>query len=144
MLRWIARRAMRILITDGNERVALAAARSLVRAGHTICVTAPTSVSLAGVSWRVRSRMLAVDPLVDAAGYVAELGRIAAQQGATILLPMTDPSVEAVLEHRKALPPGVMLPFPDLATYRAGSNKARVLELARSSGFEVPETRIIK
>src|SRR5437762_1196079 len=61
---------MHILITDGNERAALAAARSLVRAG-------------------------------------------------------------------------VVLPFPDLATYRAASNKAHVLELARSCGFGAPDTRII-
>jgi predicted ATP-grasp superfamily ATP-dependent carboligase len=134
---------MRILITDGNERAALAAARSLVCAGHAVQVTAPTRASLAGASRGVKSRALASDPLQDPAAYAAELGAVARQEGTDILLPMTDPSVEAVLEHRSALPPEVIVPLPDLATYRAASDKARVLELARASGFGVPETHII-
>src|SRR2546427_80197 len=67
---------MRILITDGNERAALAAARSLVRAGHAVCVVAPTPVSLAGASRGVRQHSLAIDPLTDPASYAAAVGRI--------------------------------------------------------------------
>jgi len=134
---------MRVLITDGNERAALAAARSLVRAGHTVGVTAATRVSLAGVSRGVRSHQLATDPLTDQPGYAAELGRVTRQQDTTVLLPTTDASLEAVLEHRSALPVGVVLPFPDLATYRAASDKARILTLARDCGFGVPETRMV-
>src|SRR5207245_8954549 len=37
--------AMRILLTDGNERATLATARSLVRAGHAVWVTAPMRLS---------------------------------------------------------------------------------------------------
>jgi predicted ATP-grasp superfamily ATP-dependent carboligase len=134
---------MRILITDGNERVALAAARSLVRAGHLVGVTAPTRMSLAGVSRRVRALPLVTDPLTDSARYAAEVGRLVGQEGSDVLLPMTDESLEAILEHRAALPAGVILPFPELSTYRAASDKAHVLALAAASGFGVPETRII-
>jgi predicted ATP-grasp superfamily ATP-dependent carboligase len=134
---------MRVLLTDGNERVALAAVRSLVRAGHTVYVTAPTRTSLAGASRGVRSHLLPTDPLTQPAGYAAELARLTRQHGITILLPMTDASVEAVLEHRSALPERVVVPFPDLLTYRAASDKARVLTLAEGCGFGVPETRIV-
>jgi len=134
---------MRILITDGNERAALAAARSLVRAGHAVCVVAPTPVSLAGASRGVRQHSLAIDPLTDPASYAAAVGRIARQEGTRVLLPMTDPSLEAVLEHGAVLPAEVTVPFPDLATYRAASDKARVLTLAQACGFGVPETRLI-
>lgn len=134
---------MRVLITDGNERVALAAARSLVQAGHTVCVTAPTRLSLAGVSRGVCAHQLATDPLTQPASYAAELGGVMRQQGTTVLLPMTDPSLEAVLEHRSTLPEEVLLPFPDLESYRAASDKARILTLARDCGFGVPETRIV-
>ena len=134
---------MHILITDGNERAALAAARSLVRAGHAVSVAAPTSLSLAGVSRGVRPLRLATDPLQDPAAYAAEVGRAAQRERVGLLLPITDPSLGAVLEHPETLPAGVVLPFPDLATYRAASNKAHVLELARSCGFGAPDTRII-
>src|SRR6266576_1319214 len=116
---------MRILITDGNERAALAAARSLVRAGHDVCVAAPTRVSLAGASRAVRPLRLATDPLSDPAGYAAAVGRFVAGEGADLLLPITDPSLEAVLEYGGTQPAGVALPFADLTTYRAASDTDR-------------------
>jgi predicted ATP-grasp superfamily ATP-dependent carboligase len=134
---------MRILITDGNERAALAAARSLIRAGHVVCVAAPTRLSLAGASHGVRPRRLATDPLTEPESYAAEVSSIARQEDCGVLLPMTDPSLEAVLERQAALPATVALPFPDLATYRAASDKAHVLDLARACGFGVPVTRTI-
>jgi predicted ATP-grasp superfamily ATP-dependent carboligase len=134
---------MRILITDGNDRAALAAARSLVAAGHAVWGAASTRWSLAGGSRGVRPLRVATNPLTDPPGYAAELGRLAQQEGIEVLLPMTDPSLESVLERTESLPRGIALPFPDLATYRAASDKAHVLELARKCGFGVPETRII-
>lgn len=134
---------MRVLLTDGNERSTLAAARSLVRAGHVVSVTAPTRASLAGVSRGVRPHVLATDPLGDSAAYAAEVGGIARLERAGIVLPMTDPSVEAVLEHRSALAPEIVVPFPALSTYRAAADKARMLALAQTCGFAVPDTRVI-
>jgi predicted ATP-grasp superfamily ATP-dependent carboligase len=134
---------MRILITDGNERAALAAARSLVHAGHEVCVAAATRVSLAGVSRGVRALPLATDPLAEPERYAVEVGRIARQESCGVLLPMTDPSLEAVLEHRAVLPATVALPFPELSIYRAASDKAHILEVGRQCGFGVPETRTI-
>jgi predicted ATP-grasp superfamily ATP-dependent carboligase len=134
---------MRVLITDGNDRAALATARSLVLAGHTVCVTAATPRSLAGVSRGVRARVITTDPLTNPAGYAAAVRCVAEQEGTTLLLPITDASLEAVLERRALLPAHITLPFADLATYRAASDKAYVLEQAQSCGFGVPETRIV-
>lgn len=132
----------RILVTDGNERAALAVARSLIRAGHVVHVTAPTRVSLAGVSRGVRSHALATDPLREPAAYAMDLAVLTRTDGIDLVLPITDASVEAVLENRAAFA-GVVVPFPDLATYRAASDKAHVLTLARAAGFGVPESRMI-
>ncbi len=134
---------MRVLITDGNERAALAAARSLVHAAHAVSVCGSSSPSLAGVSRGVRSHRVAADPLRDPAGYVSEVARFAKRDSTTLLLPITDPSVEAVLEHREELPATVAVPFPELATYRAASDKAHILALAETCGFGVPETRFL-
>ncbi|HEX4600965.1 MAG TPA: hypothetical protein VH116_06210 [Gemmatimonadales bacterium] len=134
---------MRVLITDGNERAALAAARSLVAVGYAVHVAARVRPSLAGVSQQVRSHTLTRDPLADPAGYTDEVRRLALDEGIDLLLPVTDASLEAVLEHRAALPLALLLPGPDLASYRAASDKAHVLTLAESCGFGVPETRII-
>src|SRR5206468_1586454 len=83
-----------------------ASARSLVCAGHSVGVTADSRVSLAGVSRGVRPHPLTTDPLTHPADYAAELASITRQHGTTVLLPMTDASLEAVLEHRSVLPAG--------------------------------------
>ncbi|HKC41431.1 MAG TPA: hypothetical protein VKC15_17950, partial [Gemmatimonadales bacterium] len=82
----------RVLITDANERAALAAARSLVGAGHVVQVTAPTRVSLAGVSRGVRSHALAFNPLSEPTAYAMELADVVRTESIDLLLPITDPS----------------------------------------------------
>jgi predicted ATP-grasp superfamily ATP-dependent carboligase len=131
---------MDALLTDGNERTALAAARSLVRAGFEVGVAAGRRFSLAGVSRRVQRVRLVTDPLVDPAGYAAELGGLARQWDVRVLLPVTDASVEAILAGRRQLPPSVVLPCPDLGTYRKASDKTAILEYGREAGLAVPET----
>jgi predicted ATP-grasp superfamily ATP-dependent carboligase len=132
------------LITDGTERAALAVARTLVTAGYQVHVAAARPWSLAGVSRGVRRCLLTTDALADPVGYAAELARIITSRGIDILLPMTDGSVEAVLEHRQLLPAGMTLPLPNLAIYQRASDKLQVLELARAAGFAVPETVVLE
>jgi predicted ATP-grasp superfamily ATP-dependent carboligase len=131
---------MDVLLTDGNERATLAAARSLVQAGLEVGVAAARRFSLAGVSRRVRRLRLSTDPLADPAAYAAEVGGLAKQLNPRVLLPVTDPSVEALLAGREHIPDSVALPFADLATYRKASDKAAMLDYARRAGLAVPET----
>jgi predicted ATP-grasp superfamily ATP-dependent carboligase len=134
---------MNILITDGNERSALAAARSLVAAGHDVHVASGQRWSLAGASRGARSCRVTADPLGDPRAYAGEIGRLSATLGHELVLPVTDASVEALLEHRDLLPPRVVLPLPDLATFRRASDKAAMLEAAGAAGFAVPETVVL-
>lgn len=134
---------MRVLITDGNERAALAAARSLVAARYEVFVSAPSELSLAGVSRGVKACTVPIDPLAEPQAYVAALAQLVEQLVIDILLPITDPSVEAVLEYRAAFDDRVFLPLPNLEAYRHASDKALSLELARRAGLAVPETVIV-
>lgn len=134
---------MRVLITDGGERAALAAARALVAAGHEVHVTAPGRLALAAASRGVRPVVLRSDALDDAPGYAAAIGALARQRDIHAILPVTDPSVEALLEHRAALPPSAALPLPGLETYRAASDKVRMLDHARAAGLTVPESLVL-
>jgi len=131
---------MDVLITDGNERAALAAARSLVRAGYEVGVAASRRFALAGVSRGVCRLRLATESLVDPAGYAAEIAELASRLAVRVLVPVTDASVEAILTCRRQLPPSVTLPFPDLESYRNASDKAAMLQAAREAGLAVPET----
>ena len=135
---------MDVLLTDGNERAALAAARSLVAAGYEVGVDAGRRLSLAGVSRGVRPLRLATDPLRDSVAYAAEVAAAARERQARVLLPVTDASVEAILAERRQLPSSVALPLPNLTTYRAASHKAAMLGRALRAGFDVPETLVLE
>lgn len=135
---------MRVLITDGDQRAALAAARSLVAAGHVVHVADARRRSLSGVARGVTPHLLGADPLGAPAGYASEVGRLAGALDVGILLPVTDPAVEALLAHRELIPRSVLLPFPDLVTFRAASDKLAMLDLARVAGLDVPETVVLQ
>ena len=135
---------MDALLTDGNERAALAAARSLVHAGYEVGVASARRFSLAGVSRGVRHLRLSTDPLADPAAYAVEIGTRVRELGVRVLLPVTDASVEAILAGRRHLPTSVALPFPDLVTCRAAADKAGMLDRARRAGLGVPETLILE
>jgi predicted ATP-grasp superfamily ATP-dependent carboligase len=134
---------MRVLITDGDERAALAAARSLRSAGAEVHVIAPSRVSLAGVAAGVRGWSVRADPQTAPDDYAAAVAQLAGLLGIRLLVPITDASVEAILAHRDALPAGVVVPFPPAASFHAASDKLRVLALARAAGFGAPETRVL-
>jgi predicted ATP-grasp superfamily ATP-dependent carboligase len=135
--------SIRVLITDGDERAALAAARSLRAAGAEVHVTARSRVSLAGVTAGVRGWSVRADPRAAPAEYAAAVARLAGSLGIELLLPVTDMSVEAILAHRDLLPAGVVVPYPPAASFRTASDKLRVLALARAAGFATPETRVL-
>src|SRR5262245_429841 len=106
---------MRVMVTDGNERSALAACRALLASAHEVHSVASTPWSLAGVSWGVRPHVVTEDPLARPAAYAEAIGVVAGAVRAHVLLPVTDASVEALLTYRDSLPALVRLPLPDLA-----------------------------
>ena len=136
---------MDVLLTDGNERTALAAARSLIGAGCEVGVAAGGDrwLSLAGVSRGVRRLRVETDPLADPRGYAAEVGQLAARHGVRVVLPVTDASVEALLAGREHLPRTAALPFPGRETWRKAADKAAILKYAREAGLAVPDTIVL-
>src|SRR5258705_1336324 len=135
---------MNALLTDGNEGVVLAAARSLESAAYEFGVASTHRLSFAGVSRGVRRFRLRIDPLRDPSAYAAEVGTLARELSARVLLPVTDASVEAILAGRGRLPGVASLPFPDVATYRVASDKAGMIDRARRAGLAVPETLLLE
>jgi predicted ATP-grasp superfamily ATP-dependent carboligase len=133
-----------ILVADGEQRSALAVVRSLGRAGYRVHVGSATGRSLAGASRFSRHDHPLTPALADPAGFVDDLLRTADAIGADVVLPVTDPSVQALLDHRDPDAGGPRLPMPEREAYHALSDKDRVRELARSVGIPVPEQWIAR
>jgi predicted ATP-grasp superfamily ATP-dependent carboligase len=125
-----------VLVTDGEQRSALAAVRSLGRAGFRVEVCASRPGSLAGASRHCRREHLVADPLHDPEVFRAQLAAISWSADASVVIPVSEAALLAVLPHRDELH-GV-LPFPSAAAFGQICDKALVLEAAARHGIRVP------
>ncbi|MBC7790331.1 MAG: ATP-grasp domain-containing protein [Anaerolineae bacterium] len=134
--------ARRILVTDGEQRAALAVVRSLGKAGHHVQVCSTRGRSLAGASRFSRGESRVPDALAGAERFSDSIVALARKDRIEVLLPITDASLLALLPERERLS-GICVPFADAETHRAISDKGRLLEIAQSLGISVPEQRRI-
>lgn len=139
--RWAQPDFLRILITDGEQRAALAAVRSLGAAGYTVHVCASSRRSLAGQSRYCATEARAPDPLHDPAGFVKELARIAASLEVDVLLAITEASLLAVLPVRDDF--DCVIPFASAEQFDRICDKAEVLNVANARGIAVPAQKEI-
>ena len=127
----------RILVTDGDERSALAVVRSLGRAGHTVLVGARRAASLAGASRFAAIRELLPDPLAAPDEFANAAGQVVRAHRCEFVVPVTDASVLALLARPDALLPA-RIPMPPLDSFRRISDKAAVAETATALGIRIP------
>lgn len=129
-----------VIVTDGNERSALAVTRSLGRRGIPVFVGAETASSLAGVSRYCRESFVYPSPWVSPEELRACLLEHAKRWGARVVLPMTDLAVEILGESEQRSGASIVLPIPSLDQYRALSNKYQLMESAKRQGVPIPDT----
>jgi protein-tyrosine-phosphatase/predicted ATP-grasp superfamily ATP-dependent carboligase len=129
-----------VLITDGNERSALAATRALGQRGIPVYVGADSRASLAGRSRYCASTFQYPSPWKSPREYTACILEFAKRLNVAVLLPMTDVAVELIGEHSQELKGIVNIPIPSLARYRQLSNKYELTNWAKMNGVPVPES----
>lgn len=132
--------AVPVLVTDGEQRAALAVVRSLGRAGYAPVVCSSRRRSLAGASRYAHVAVQVPDALTDPAAFVDAVEEIVRERGVRVLLPVAEPALLALLAARERFP-GVELPFVDLARFQAICDKQRLLETAGDLGIAVPVQR---
>ncbi len=131
-----------VLVTDGEERAALAVVRSLGRSGHRPYVCSSQGRSLAGASRYARAEMRVPSPLKDPERYAGAIERLAADWGIDTVVPITEASVLALLAASKQLA-HLRIPFPDLERFRRISDKACVMAIAPEVGIAIPEQTLV-
>ena len=127
----------KILVTDGEERAALAVVRSLGRAGHQVDVCSPHRRPLAGGSRYAMAESRSPDPLAEPAAFARFVAEEVTRSGIELLIPISEASLRALLPRREDLRPAT-IPFPDAASFTAVSDKAEVLAVATGLGLSVP------
>jgi predicted ATP-grasp superfamily ATP-dependent carboligase len=136
---------MNVIVLDGNENQAVAAVRSLARAGHRVTVGAPTSWSKAGWSRGCSRSFRYPSPQHDRDGFlnavIAETGR----QKKALVLPMTERTTLplSAMRHRVYLAGGrFVLPAHDVVVRAFDKNVTGAL--AQTLGIRVPSTVVVE
>lgn len=131
---------MKILITDGENRAALAATRALGRAGHEVFVAAAKHPSLASASRFCSRALVWPDPSVDSQSFVEALLHTASREPLDIVIPMTEITTLLVCENKHRLEPLTSVPFPEFSIVATAANKAEVHRMAEKENIPIPRT----
>lgn len=131
---------MRVLVTNGDTRPALAITRSLGRQGHEVIVAAERHPSLASASRFCAGRETYPAPDQGGDAFVRAIADIAARRQVGLLLPVTEIATTLIAENRHLLPTGCALPLPATEALRIANDKSKVLALAVELGIPVPRT----
>ena len=136
---------MNVLILDGNENQAVACARSLGRAGHSVRVGSPSSWCKAGMSrWCSRSFVYR-DPQEDTKDFISTVLDEARKCPGTLVLPMTEGTTLPLSSCRDQLfAASAQLVLPPHDVVLRAFDKSATIDLARSLGIAVPETSLLE
>jgi len=129
----------RVLVTDGEQRTALAVVRSLGRAGHRSIVCAGSRRSLAGVSRYVEAEAIVPSALEEPRRFVEAVRDVVRERQVEFVLPLTEAAMLALLPVRDTL--GAAIPAPEAESFRRISDKGMLFEVAREVGIAVPQQR---
>lgn len=130
-----------VLITDGEQRSALAVARSLGSAGYRILVASAHPLPMAGGSRFCQRSFRTPDPTTDPIGYTDSIAAISKREPTDWVIPITESALKCLLPARQRL--SGQLPFPSSEVFEAVSNKARLLQVARDAGIDVPQQVVV-
>lgn len=133
---------MKVVVTGGQFPAALAAARSLHRAGFRVVTVASRPGSYVRFSRASEATHRVPDVGVSASGFVRAVAAVCEPEEPTVVVPGTEPELFALAHGRELLPPWILgLPAPEVLD--TVTDKARLNELARGAGLAIPETTLV-
>ena len=127
-----------VLVTDGEQRAALAIVRSLGRAGYRVCACSTRGRSIAGASRYCRREAKVADALADPQSFVSDVTSLARAWDVDVVIPISEAALLSILPARERFG-AVQIPFADVDTFRRVSDKELVLRTAPRFGIGVPE-----
>lgn len=130
-----------VLVLDSHQRSALAATRSLGGHGLTVHVADSLAPTLAGASRYARSELICPDPASQPDAFRTWVIETTRQLKVQAVLPLTDLSIMLLAPQREQFGDTQLLCASD-APYNIVSDKAKLIDLARSVGVRTPQTEV--
>lgn len=134
---------MRILVTDGNLRSALAAVRSLGSFGAEVIVGDKSSTSLAGTSRHCRRTLKYPDPITQACAFKTFILSQARSGAFDMLLPVSEITSQLIAQIREQLPNSVVVLSPKGEQLLQAVDKRQTLLAAIEVNVPIPETHML-
>jgi predicted ATP-grasp superfamily ATP-dependent carboligase len=131
---------MNVLVTDGENRSALATTRSLGRKGCTVFVSGAKSGNIAASSKYCRKAFKTPDPMQEGNSYALAIAEIVAREEIDVIFPMTEQSVYCLNKARELLEEKAILACAPTDIMEAVSDKCRLFHLAEKLGVLIPRT----
>ena len=135
---------MSVLVTDGNERAALAVTRALGRKQIDVLVGSETERSLAGSSRYCRRAFRYPSPYEDPKGYLDVLLQMVTDRQVEMLVPISDLAMHLIGERRTQFDAHTRVAAPTPAVYETLSDKYRLMRLARQLDVPIPDTLFVE
>jgi len=135
---------MNVLVTDGENRSALAVTRSLGRKGCSVLVAGIEAGNISSCSKYCRKSFLSPDPLTDGRSFAEEILSIASREKVDVIFPMTEQSIYQLNRVRDRFPKDMILGCAAPETMQAVSNKVELFRLAQSVGVPIPATVFVE
>ena len=135
---------MKILVTDGDSRAALAVTRALGSKGHEVVVANCKAASLSSRSRYCAGAVSYPDPARDRKAFVSALRDAVAAHRIDVLIPVTDVCVFPIAEHMAQFESVCKVPLPSHETLAHAADKARLYETAKGLGVPAPKTTVLK
>jgi predicted ATP-grasp superfamily ATP-dependent carboligase len=137
-------RDLRVLVTDGGQRPALAITRSLGRRGVSVLVGEHTESSLASVSRYCAGHVRYPSPEQERTAFERFLLGFARRGEADVIVPVTDVAMHAVASNHDALRHSCAAVCPPFTAFETVTNKWSLFQLASRCGVPVPATCLVQ
>jgi len=134
---------MKVFVTDGDNRAALAITRSLGAHGHQVIVGEKRSPSLAEVSRFAAGGLVYPDPVTESVRFIDFLSGAVRKNGIEVILPVADITTFLLTENREQFEPSCAVPFAGAEVVRRAANKIDIVQTAKSLAVPVPDSVIV-
>jgi predicted ATP-grasp superfamily ATP-dependent carboligase len=134
----------RVLVTDAQDRPALAAIRSLHAGGYRVTATGTSRLASGLWSRDCARRRVLPDPARDVDGFVDRLAGLLNDDRHDIVVPGTDETLYAVSARRARLPAHVRHGLPDHDVVQRALSKECLSVEASAAGLATPQSRVCR
>jgi predicted ATP-grasp superfamily ATP-dependent carboligase len=129
-----------VLVTDGNERAALAITRALGREQVEVIIGAESPRSLAGSSRYCRHSFAYPSPYQEPEQFITRLMAAAHEYQADALFPVSDIAMHIVGPDKSRFGSNLHIPTPTAEVFEGISDKYRLMRQAVEAGVPIPDT----